>query len=139
MILILEDDIERRQGFVAALRIVDPSLESIFWRSARQMIQEVSSWLPTAQLISLDNDLDPWEGDRDDPGEGLEVVKFLVEQSQSCPLIIHTSNGERCDRMAGELELAGWRYHRVAPLGDDWIEEHWARVARQLLRKRSKS
>jgi hypothetical protein len=138
MILMLEDNVERLSRFSAVVQRVRPALELKTWRSARQMVREVADWLPAARLISLDHDLDPWEGDPDDPGDGLEVVRFLVRQAQVCPVIIHSSNRERSDWMAGEFELAGWRYHRVAPLGDDWIEEHWIHVARRLLRPRGK-
>ena len=37
--------------------------------------------------------------------------------------------------MEGEFELAGWMYHRVAPIGDDWIEADWHRVVKRVLRK----
>jgi hypothetical protein len=139
MILLLEDNPERLHRFAAALHDLDTSFELKSWRSARQMVREVAAWLPAARLISLDHDLDPWEGDVDDPGDGLEVVRFLVEQRQVCPVIIHSSNRERSDWMAGEFDLAGWRHHRVAPLGDDWIEEHWIHVARKLLRQTGSS
>jgi NAD+-processing family protein with receiver domain len=133
--MILEDNLDRLERFTAAVRAIDTKLEMRSWRSARQMLQEVEPFLPSAHLISLDHDLDRWEGDLEDPGDGLEVVKVLVMQSQICPVIIHTSNRERSDWMAGEFELAGWKYHRVAPIGEDWIEEHWAKVARKLLRR----
>jgi hypothetical protein len=35
--------------------------------------------------------------------------------------------------MAGEFELAGWSYRRVAPIGERWIEEYRRVVARDLL------
>jgi hypothetical protein len=34
------------------------------------------------------------------------------------------------------LELGGWEFHRVPPLGDDWIENDWRRVVRDLLNRR---
>ncbi|MBV9123648.1 MAG: hypothetical protein JO112_09845 [Planctomycetes bacterium] len=135
MVLVLEDNPDRLQRFIAALRSMDPTWEIRSWRSARQMLREVEPYLPVARLLSLDHDLEPWVGDVEDPGDGLEVVKFLVARVQVCPVIIHTSNRQRSDWMAGEFELAGWKYHRVAPLGEDWIEEHWAPVARKLLQK----
>jgi hypothetical protein len=135
MILLLEDNPERLERFAAALRVVAIGAEVRVWRSARRMAREVEPLLRGARLLSLDHDLDPCAGDPEDPGDGLELVKFLVRHPQPCPVIIHSSNRDRSDCMAGELELAGWRYQRVAPLGDDWIEEHWARVARNLLRK----
>jgi hypothetical protein len=133
--LMLEDDADRLRRFAGALRGLDPAPELRSWRSARDMVREVHDFLPAARLVSLDHDLEPWEGDPADPGDGLEVVRFLVRQEQRCPVIIHSSNRQRSDWMAGEFELAGWRYHRVAPLGDDWIEEHWIHVARRLLRR----
>jgi hypothetical protein len=41
--------------------------------------------------------------------------------------------------MEGELELADWTYHRVPPLGDDWIEADWYRIVERLLRKQRRS
>jgi hypothetical protein len=37
--------------------------------------------------------------------------------------------------MAGEFELAGSSYRRVAPIGERWIEEYWRAVVRDLLGK----
>jgi hypothetical protein len=37
--------------------------------------------------------------------------------------------------MAGDLELAGWNFKRVAPIGDRWIEEYWRAIALELLRE----
>src|SRR4051812_946470 len=111
MILFLEDNADRVQRFTTALHAIDPALPLMVWRSAPRMIEEVTPYLPAARLISLDHDLDPAEGDTADPGDGLEVVKFLVQRPQTCPVIIHTSNRQRSDWMAGEFELAGWKYH----------------------------
>jgi hypothetical protein len=52
-----------------------------------------------------------------------------------CPVIVHTSNGERATWMAGEFDLGGWEHHRVLPVGDDWIENDWQRLVRRLLRR----
>jgi hypothetical protein len=37
--------------------------------------------------------------------------------------------------MEGALSLGGWTHHRVAPFGDDWIEQDWAPLVRRLLRE----
>ncbi len=39
------------------------------------------------------------------------------------------------ESMCGEFELGGWEYHRVAPIGEDWIEQHWGRAVRRLLKR----
>jgi hypothetical protein len=136
MLLMLEDNAERVQRFTAALRRVDPALELRLWRNAWAMIREVGPFLPAARLISLDHDLDPEEGTTEDPGTGWDVTKFLAALPPACPVIIHTSNGDRATWMMGEFELGGWDYHRLPPLGDDWIERDWRRLVRRLLRSR---
>jgi hypothetical protein len=135
MLLMLEDNAERVRRFAEALRAADPTLSLLVWRDARAMIREAGPHLPAARLISLDHDLEAAPGDPD-PGDGLEVARFLVSQPVVRPVIIHSSNGERSTWMAGELELAGWPFWRVAPLGEDWVEVDWRRLVRRLLRRR---
>ncbi len=130
VVLMLEDDPERVERFRAvAVRL---GVELVIWRDARRMIAEVREFLPSARLISLDHDLEPES--ETDPGDGLDVAKHLANVAPGCPVVIHTSNGARGDAMEGEFELAGWVYHRVMPLGDDWIEVDWYTVARRALR-----
>jgi len=131
-LLMLEDDAERMVRFRAVLAKRDAEL--VVWRDAHRMIAEVASYLPGAGLISLDHDLEP-ESDTD-PGDGLDVAKYLANLSPVCPVIVHTSNGVRGDSMVGELELAKWKHHRVMPLGDDWIEIDWYLIARRVLRNK---
>jgi hypothetical protein len=135
MLLMLEDNAERVRRFTATLRRIDPNLPLRIWHNAWTMIREVQTHLSAARLISLDHDLDPEEGDRDDPGTGWDLTKVLAALPPSCPVIVHTSNGERAEWMCGEFELGGWEYHRVPPLGDDWIERDWRRVVRRILRQ----
>jgi len=134
MLLMLEDNDERVQRFTEVLHALDPALPLVVWRDAKVMIREVGPFLRVARLISLDHDLEPQEGAAD-PGDGLEVAKFLVSQPIRCPVIIHSSNGERSTWMAGEFELAGWRFWRVAPLGEDWVEVDWRRLVKRLLKR----
>jgi hypothetical protein len=133
MLLMLEDNAERVRRFTEALRAVDPALHLLVWRDARAMIHEAGPHLAAARLISLDHDLEAPAG-APDPGDGLEVARFLVAQPVVRPVIIHSSNGERSTWMAGEFELAGWPFWRVAPLGEDWVEVDWRRLVRRLLR-----
>jgi hypothetical protein len=127
----LEDNAERLERFQAV--VAELGVDLISWPDAHLMLAEFGQFLSTAILISLDHDLEP-TGPRD-PGDGLLVAKHLAELQPACPVIIHTSNGVRGDAMEGELELAGWTYYRVAPIGDDWIEADWHRVVKRVLRK----
>jgi hypothetical protein len=130
----LEDNAERVDRFTATLKQIDPALPLRIWRSAWTMIREVGAFLPDARLISLDHDLDPEGDNRDDPGTGWDLVKYLSALPAACPVIVQTSNRERSDWMCGEFDLGGWEYYRVAPIGDDWIEQSWGRVVRRLLK-----
>src|SRR3954470_11508292 len=97
------------------------------------MIADLKEGLERASLISLDHDLNPQSPDSPDPGTGYDVAKLLAELIPCCPIIIHTSNGERGTWMAGVLQRAGWQYDRVYPLGDDWISKDWAPIVRRRL------
>jgi hypothetical protein len=137
-ILILEDDEDRVSRFKASLGALDSSILPVVWRSARKMIREIDEHLPCTQLISLDHDLEPSADDPEDPGDGMEVARFLSAHSPVCPVIIHSSNGQRSDWMMGEFELGGWQFKRVAPIGEAWIEEYWISIVYRLLRRRSR-
>jgi hypothetical protein len=138
MLLMLEDDADRVRRFTATLQQIAPDLSLRVWRSAWTMIEEMGLYLPTARLISLDHDLDPEEGNSADPGTGWDLAKVLAAFPPVCPVIIHTSNGERAVWMAGEFELGGWRYYRVPPLGEDWIERDWRHRVRRSLKRRTR-
>lgn len=135
MLLMLEDDAERVERFIRALARLDPVPELRLWRSAWALLRDVPALLPAARLISLDHDLDPAPDDPADPGTGWDVTKHLAALPPACPVIIHTSNATRATWMEGEFDLGGWEYHRVPPLGDDWIERDWFRLVRRLLRR----
>ena len=133
MIIMLEDDADRIRRFTAVLRDIDPALPLMAWRDAYRMSREVAAHLTRARLISLDHDLEPETGDPPDLGDGVIVATALALHPQPCPVIIHSSNRTRSEWMAGEFELAGWSYRRVAPIGERWIEEYWRVVVRELL------
>ena len=135
MIYILEDDEERVLRFRAAANTVAPNLPVRVWRSAHAMIADLVDGLEHASIISLDHDLH-CAPDEPDPGTGYDVARLLEELIPCCPVVIHTSNGERGTWMEGALAQAGWRYDRVYPFGDDWIETQWAPVVRRRLGRR---
>jgi hypothetical protein len=117
-----------------ALRSTAPDSPLLVWNDAHAMVREIGPHLPQTRLISLDHDLEPIEG-ASDPGDGLQVVRFLVSQPIIRPVVIHTSNFERSRLMACEFQQAGWPSLRVAPLGDDWIESDWSRAVKKLLKR----
>jgi hypothetical protein len=133
MILILEDNCDRTRRFLAAAEAVAPGIPVRIWPNADDMIVDLIELLENAMLISLDHDLTPPPGDRRDPGTGYDVAKFLAELIPCCPMIIHTSNGDRANWMTGELTRAGWPITRVYPDGEDWIETRWAATVKGLL------
>jgi hypothetical protein len=132
VLLLLEDNAERLERFAAVLRALDPVLPLQVWRDAHAMIREAGPLLSSTALLSLDHDLEA-EPEAPDPGDGYLVAQWLVSQPVVRPVIIHSSNRERSECMAGAFELAGWRHWRVAPLGDDWVEADWCPVVRRLL------
>ena len=122
-ILMLEDDPTRIARFSAVLSQIT-SLSLIHWRDAHLMIRECAQYLPTCRLIALDHDLEP-EFAGVDPGDGLDVARFLAPLGLTCPVLIHSSNGDRVRRMVGEFELNGLSPVTVLPLGADWVEHYW--------------
>ncbi len=130
-VLMLEDDAERVERFNAVLLSIAPALDLIVWDTAHRMIAEVDELLDDARFISLDHDL--YTESDTDPGDGLDVAKFLADQPPHCPVIIHTTNSPRAVYMTGALELEGWQVARVVPLGEDWIEQDWRHVVMQVL------
>jgi hypothetical protein len=135
IILILEDDLARIERFKTALIKIKTGIEVKVWHNAKKMISELDKYLQKGLLISLDHDLNAVNPDGTDPGDGLDVAKFLALRDPVCPVIIHSSNISRSDMMMGELELAGWRVQRVGPIGDDWIEIDWATLVKKLILK----
>lgn len=132
MLLLLEDDYDRLARFEATWQKISPDQPIKFWRDAHVMMREAGAWLPSATLISLDHDLEPLPGDPD-PGDGVMVAKWLVEQTHVVPIVIHSSNSDRVRWMIGEFDLANRRHWRAVPFGDNWIEEHWRQVALEAL------
>jgi hypothetical protein len=110
-------------------------MEVRVWRSAFVMLAELGTHFPNSALLALDHDLISEPGEPD-LGDGLMVARHVVTLPDPRPVLIHTSNTLRGDSMEGELQLAGWPYRRVLPVGDDWIEVDWLLAAKRLLRKR---
>ncbi len=132
LILILEDNQERRDGFIAVLTELAPGSEIIFWNNARVMIRELPVHLGNARLISLDHDLNEVPAS-EDAADGLLVAEFLARQAPVCPVVVHSSNYERSLSMVNELNYSGWQVARVGPVCTDWITTLWKPVIAKLL------
>jgi hypothetical protein len=132
LILILEDNQERRAGFVTVLKAVAPDCEICFWDNARLMVEESVACLHDAKLISLDHDLNE-VADSEDARDGLLVAEFLARRTPSCPVVVHSSNYERSHSMVNELDYGGWQVERVGPVCADWITTLWQPVVVRLL------
>lgn len=137
MICVLEDDASRVEKFRAVTARIAPNATLRIWPDANRMLSELPDCLDRVVVISLDHDLHPTSNVAADPGSGYDVAKVLGELIPCCPIIIHTSNGERGTWMEGELSRAGWKYARVHPFGDDWIENEWAALVQRFLRTHS--
>ena len=133
MLLLLEPDAERVKRFQEVMRQFDPDQPVMTWRNAATMIREMTPHLEAASLISLEHDL-VQEADGVDPGDGLDVAKFLVSQPVVRPVVIHSGNKARAARMAEEFERAGWPYSLVPHVGTDWIEIGWKRAVKRVLK-----
>lgn len=134
-ILILEDNDERIAAFQKAAATLGEGFELKVWRDAPSMCAECERYFSTAVLISLDHDLNPEPGATVDPGTGVDVARFLGDFMPVCPVIVHSSNIDRVYSMHNELRFAGWTVDRVGPIGSDWIETSWVKMAREILGK----
>lgn len=130
-ILILEDNEERIAVFQAACAAL--SAEVRVWRNAHRMVAEVEQELATADMLSLDHDLNEDAGE--DAGCGMDVVRDLAKRNPSCPVILHTSNTAASWSMLNELKEHGWEVRRVAPvtMSANWIEEDWLPIVRMIV------
>ncbi|MCB9855766.1 MAG: hypothetical protein H6818_08760 [Phycisphaerales bacterium] len=121
-ILILEDDDDRRQRFAQVAAAL--GCASHFWYDAHAMIAEFDVMRSECAAVSLDCDLIPPDGS-EAWGDGILVAEYLATVTPVAPVIVHSTNRDGSRRMMALLGDAGWAVHRVAPIGDDWIEQDW--------------
>jgi hypothetical protein len=91
-VLILEDNLDRLEGFRRAVRSLGNEWVTQEWTSATAMIAECEEHFEKAKLISLDHDLVAASSNTTDPGTGLQVASFLASYLPFCPVIVHSSN-----------------------------------------------
>jgi len=135
-VLILEDSPERISAFSVAMRNVEGA-EFVFWKSAPEMIRDLPQHLPQTALISLDFDLIPESNSTQDPGNGLDVCKFLAKLAPNCPIILHSSNEKAVWEMLFKLGEGQWEtdWLRHDPLGVLWIGKLWLPKVQSYLSK----
>jgi ADP-ribosylglycohydrolase len=138
-ILILEDNEDRIAEFQKAVGQIGDGYELKLWRDAHSMRAECEAFFPRAALISLDHDLNAAPGTKTDPGDGLDVAKFLGDFLPVCPVLLHSSNTDRVYLMFNELRFGGWIveiFGNPELLGKNWAQAHWLQNARRLLSER---
>lgn len=137
LVAILEDDSGRAAEMRTCLSEVLPSVESIFFADANEMIDWLRQHLRQVVLISLDHDLPlrDVDGQPTDCGTGRQVADFLAALPPTCPVIVHSSNEHYAPGMLFALRDAGWPCCRVYPRDDlTWIRGAWIEQVGQYLR-----
>lgn len=124
-ILILEDESNRLERMLPLLESKCTGYVVHHWSDAHVMIKQMTDFLADTTLICLDHDLYTQNASDPDPGDGLDMARFLATRKPQCPVLIHSSNADRALMMQGELDLAGWECRRISPIGDDWIQTQW--------------
>lgn len=136
-ILILEDNEKRTALLRRAITRLGNEFEVKIWSDAPSMCAECEAFFPDAALISLDHDLNPPPGAKEDPGTGVDVARFLGDFLPVCPVIVHSQNMERVWSMYNELRFAGWHVEQAGGMGTDWSEAAWLRKASEVLAQHS--
>lgn len=136
-IVILEDNEDRRMAMGRVIADRFPAHIVEYFAASGRMIQHLSNTsLYDVSLVSLDNDLEMIDenGSLVEPGDGLEVARWLAEQPAVCPVIVHTTNTGAGDGMMELFAETGWIRDRVVPYdGEAWIFERWSSMARDLI------
>ncbi len=133
MVAILEDDRDREVEMLRVLPEHQIYLDRPFFRTAHTIIE----WLEAGAFESLaalclDHDLVPVDGT--DPGDGLDVARWLAEQPIRVPVLIHSSNSERAQRMEWVLQDAGFNAYWTPPsAGVEWIDRTWIQALLKLI------
>ncbi|MBX3413764.1 MAG: hypothetical protein KF708_13820 [Pirellulales bacterium] len=135
--VILDDEPDRIEAMLDALRGVFPKLSPIVFDNAPEMVDWLHDGLETVTLICLDHDLGPNRRRGEllfDPGIGRDVADFLARQTPTCPVLIHTTNHIAAPGMLRVLQESGWQTSQVTPYGDlEWIGEVWVAEVRRIL------
>ena len=132
-ILMLEDDHERIKRFNAIIDQHQEETHIVIRRTAADFIDAHTQLQSIPNLIALDHDLFTDHEDAPDPGDGRDVARYLAQCEPICPVLIHSTNVAAADSMLFTLRDAEWTVDRIAPLGDEWIEEYWYPIALEMV------
>jgi hypothetical protein len=133
LLLMLEDEHDRIRRFRAVVARHHPSAQLIVARTAPDFKAAYWSLAQTPDLICLDHDLFTDSPNDADPGDGRDISAFLATRAATCPALIHSSNAHAADAMMFAMRDAGWTVDRIAPIGEDWIEDYWYPVAAEMV------
>ena len=137
LLLMLEDDLDRIERFRAIVARHRPQAVLRIARTAEAFKAVFGALTETPDLICLDHDLYPDSPDDPDPGDGRDVANFLISGQICVPTLIHSSNAVAADSMLYSMRDAGWTVERIAPIGDDWIENYWYPTACAMIERSS--
>ena len=137
LIGILDDSVEVRQSeMTRAIDSLRIAAITVHHDNARDFIDWLADAWTGIRLVSLDHDLGPTrerEGQRFDPGTGMDVADFLVSKPPAFPVIVNSSNPMDSPIMVQRLESAGWKVRRVIPFMDEWIPTIWLQAVENAL------
>lgn len=125
-IVVLEDDPWRSNEMRRALHHSVSDYEIVFFDNAHELCDWMDDNLSRVSVISLDRDLDLISvREMIDVGSGEDVVSYLVDVTETCPIIIHSSNAMRAPAMHMDLVLGGWKSAILSPYNDaeSWVDE----------------
>ena len=116
-----------------------PFLQIEFFEESQKMVDFLEAEnLQDVAFIALDHDLEMIrgrEGEWMDPGTGLDVAKWLANQSAPlCPVVVHTTNSQAASQMMDLLIESKWAAERIVPFGDlEWIDAEWFPAVRKAI------
>jgi hypothetical protein len=132
LLVILEDDANRRAEMLRRLDDLLPQVSVAFFRKAGELFRFLSHAGEEPIAISLGN-----SNDGDDTYAVSKLARDLAEGSKViAPAIIHTDVGDAAFVARRLLERAGWPVRQVTPTADlAWIGRSWLRAVKILLPK----
>ena len=108
-IAIVEDDMEQRSYYAAALRAQDYQVKE--YESRQEAVEAFEAYLPDLAILDI--------ALKTEVGGGYEICRFLKQRDASLPVIFLTSRGDELDKIYG-LQLGAWDY-QTKPVSLDYL------------------